>query len=256
MSIGFIGTGTIAAAVIEGLVRHGQGPEIFVSPRSVETSTRLAATFPQVTRTASNAEVAEKSDIVCLAMLPTKFEEALAGIEFRADQTIVSFVAGVPLATLAELAPKSKHCRVVPLPMIARREGPILCFPPLPEAVEMLDGLGTLVVPDSEAELQALMAVSAFMSTYFELQGALTDWLETRGVAEDRGSLFVRSLFAALGTTGLAAEGEAVADLPREHETPGGMNFRVRTQLAEQNWFAGPGSAFEHVLSLKRSALK
>ena len=256
MTIGFIGTGTIAAAVIEGLAWHGQGVDIFVSPRSAEISTRLAATFPQVRRAASNAEVAVNSDIVCLAMLPTKLEEALEGIAFRADQTIVSFVAGVSLETLAGIAPGAKHCRVVPLPMIARREGPILCYPPLPEVVQLLDGLGTLVVPESEAELQALMAVSGFMSTYFELQGALGGWLESRGVAGERGSLFVRSLFAALGTTGLAATPDKVADLPREHETPGGMNFRTRTQLAEAGWFSAPGAAFEHVLALKRSALK
>ena len=43
MRIGFIGTGTISAAVIEGLQSLPEVPEIVVSPRSEGTSLALAA---------------------------------------------------------------------------------------------------------------------------------------------------------------------------------------------------------------------
>ena len=68
MEIGFIGTGTISAAVIEGLEAAAEAPRIVVSPRSEAVSTALAAKFPKVRRAASNAEVAEADIVYVLRM--------------------------------------------------------------------------------------------------------------------------------------------------------------------------------------------
>lgn len=96
MAVGFIGTGTIAAAVVEGLQSLPDAPDIIVSPRSEGKSLALAARFPKVRRAQSNAEVAE-ADIVFLGMRPMHIEDALAGIAFGPGQIIVSLVAGFGL---------------------------------------------------------------------------------------------------------------------------------------------------------------
>ena len=50
MILGFIGTGTLSAAVIDGLVHvHGQALSIHVSPRSEATSRALAERYANVT---------------------------------------------------------------------------------------------------------------------------------------------------------------------------------------------------------------
>jgi pyrroline-5-carboxylate reductase len=52
-----------------------------------------------VVREDSNAAVAAKSDIVFLAVRPQQMPE-LVGLRFRAEQTVVSFLAGTPIDQL------------------------------------------------------------------------------------------------------------------------------------------------------------
>lgn len=48
MRLGFLGCGTIAAAVVHGLA--GRGHDITVSERSEATSTTLVSLYPEVSR--------------------------------------------------------------------------------------------------------------------------------------------------------------------------------------------------------------
>src|ERR1700754_2964523 len=105
MRIGFIGTGTISAAVIEGLQRLPAVPQIVVSPRSEKTSLALAAQFKTVSRAETNTEVAT-ADIVFLGMRPAQLEEAMAGIDFAEGQIIASMVAGFALSEIRARWPK------------------------------------------------------------------------------------------------------------------------------------------------------
>jgi pyrroline-5-carboxylate reductase len=128
-TFGFIGVGTIASAFIAGLRRTGNDSPIVLSPRSEARSVALATNFAKVRRAHSNAEVVADSDIVFLTMRPAQVEDALDGLRFRPDQTVVSFVTGLFLPDLAALAPDSQVARILPLPMIAEGQGPVICFP-------------------------------------------------------------------------------------------------------------------------------
>ncbi|HEY0919469.1 NAD(P)-binding domain-containing protein [Devosia sp.] len=254
MRIGFIGTGTITRAVVEGLHHAGREQEILVSQRSESVSADLERRFAGVRR-AANAEVAAGSDIVFLAMRPVQVEDALSGVRFKPGQLVISFVTGLSLADLAALAPEATVGRVLPPPAIARGEGPIICYPALPPVLQLLTGLGRLVVPASEAELLALGSVSGFMSSYFELHNALIDWLRQRGVSEDNATTYVAAMLHGLAGTAQAAGATELAGLPAEHETPGGLNQRVRQRLRERGWFQQPAECFAEILSLTRASL-
>jgi len=255
MRIGFIGAGTITKAVIEGLERAGKGGDIVVSHRSEAVSTELARRFPRLRR-ATNAEVAASSDIVFLAVRPTQVEEALSGVSFGPQHTLVSFVSGLSVDELARIATRSKVGRVLPLPSIARGEGPILCYPAIDSVVALFEGLGDLIIPGSEAELRAMGSVSGFMSTYFELQNALIAWLVQSGVPADQASLYVRAILRGLSGTGYRTSDAELPGLPLEHETKGGLNQRVRQGLKDRGWFDQPAECFREILNLNRASLK
>ena len=104
-TLGFIGTGTITTAFVEGLVASGRRNPILISPRSAQRADALAARFETVSRAASNAEVARDSDIVFLAMRPAQVEEALKGIAFRPGQIVCSFVTGLTVPAIGAYAP-------------------------------------------------------------------------------------------------------------------------------------------------------
>lgn len=252
-SIGFIGVGTIATAMIHGLRRRWPELTVRVSPRSEDASRRLAAADPLVHRAASNAAVVEASDVVVLSMLPTQLDDALAGITFRSAQIVVSCVAGASLDQLSTAVAPALACRLIPLPMIARGEGPLVLYPPLPEIRALFDGLGDLIEPADEQAFARFSTGSAAMSTFFTLQGAMAEWIARDGVASEDAGLYVRSLFRALSETAMRTQD--ARSLVAGHETPGGLNERVRKSLAQQGWFEAPGHAFDAISRLGSSDL-
>jgi len=249
MKIGFIGTGTISAAMVHGLQLADPPHPVVLSPRSEAVSRALSDRYPDVTVATSNAAVAAQSDIVVLGMRPAQVEEALAGVTFRPDHIVVSLVAGLALAEVQKRAPRSRACRCVPLPGIARRQGPVTLYPDVPEVSALLRPLGDLIVAASETELN-MGGLSAFMSSYFELQAALIGRAVDAGVSEALARTYVTSLLAMLAETGRTAGDEAFPHLVAEHQTRGGLNERVRAHLLAQGWFDGPATAFEAIASL------
>lgn len=248
MRIGFIGTGTISAAVIEGLQSLPGASDIVVSPRSEVTSLALAAKFKKVSRATTNAEVA-KADIVFLGMRPMHLEEAMAGIDFNAGQIVASMVAGFSLADIKARWPKPTVCRFIPLPGIARGKGPMATYPAVPEIIDLMSPLGNLFVAPDEARIH-FGGLNAFMSSYFELQRALIDVGTDAGLSLSDARGFVVSLLGMLADTAQHTPDAAFGQLAQEHQTKGGLNERVRATLLEQRWFDQPRAALNATTTL------
>jgi len=253
MRIGFIGTGTISAAVIEGLQSLPDAPEIVVSPRSEATSLALAARFKRVSRAASNAEVA-KADIVFLGMRPMHLEEAMAGIEFGEGKIVASMVAGFGLSDIRARWPKATVCRFIPLPGIARGKGPMATYPAVPEIVKLVSPLGDLFIAPDEARIH-FGGLNSFMSSYYELQRALIDVGTGAGLSQSDARGFVVSLLGMLADTAQHTPDAAFGTLVEEHQTKGGLNERVRAALLEQGWFDKPQAALTATTTLSYKKL-
>ena len=252
MELGFIGVGTITEAVVTGLQGAPGVASIHLSPRSETVSRRLAATYGNVVREASNAAVVERSDLVVLAVRPDQIDDALQGLTFRSEQIVVSLLAAVPHAEIAaRVAPAATVCRMVPLPPITRHKGPILIYPAVAPVIALFDALGEVIVPANETEMRDLACASGFMSSYLELQSALTGWLVGHAVDGDKASRYVRAMLAALSDVALDAPTTETDALPGDHETKGGLNERVRRRLKEEGWFDAAGRALGALQVLK-----
>ncbi|MDQ0391388.1 NAD(P)-binding domain-containing protein [Labrys monachus] len=249
LRLGFVGTGTLAQAVIGGLQEtHGDRCTILVSPRSEETSRALAARYPNVERAASSAAVVEGSDIVFLGMRPQQLAEGIAALPFRDGQVVVSFLAGVPLALVREkVRPAAAVCRAIPLPGIRLRRGPVVLHPGHALVEDLFGGLGDLIVADRESDLTAVSNASAMMSSHFAMQNRMVDWLSSRSVAPDVATRYVRSMFAGLAAIGLDGLDRGEQLDPAHHETKGGLNERVRSHLASAGWFDEVATALDIV---------
>ena len=114
MRIGVIGTGTIAAAEVEGIA--GDGHEIVVSERSRDVSAWLADAFANV-RVGTNEQVIAASEVIFVALMPEVAGDVLRGLPFHDGQRVVSFMAGVSRQVLAEIvAPARAEAVVIPFP--------------------------------------------------------------------------------------------------------------------------------------------
>jgi pyrroline-5-carboxylate reductase len=190
-----------------------------------------------VTREDSNAAVVAKSDIVFLAVRPQQVPE-LAELQFRAEQTVVSFLAGTPIDQLHPfVAPAVRLVRVVPLPCISLGQGPILMTPFDPTVEALFEKLGDLIVLTDEADFASISVITGLMSSHFELQNVALDWLKTQKVPDAQAALYVRSFFAGLGAIGLAAGRAGQSIDVADYETLGGLNEACRIQLGGAGWF-------------------
>jgi pyrroline-5-carboxylate reductase len=255
MTLGFVGTGTIAAAMIEGLCATPGAPPIIVSPRSAATAADLAARFANVRIAASNQAVLDDSDMVLLAVRPQIAAEVLDELRFRPDHKVVSLIATVSLDWLrTAVAPAGQVIRAVPLPPVARRQGPTAIYPPDTAAEALFDTLGTAIVLDNEGEFDAFTTATATMASYFAFAGTVTSWMERNGIAPDTARSFVGQMLGGLAGTAAAAPDRSFAALVDEHQTRGGINEQVLRAIGTDGQLVDLDRALDGVLARLRAA--
>jgi len=255
LKLGFIGTGTISAAVIHGIGKAwGDGNQITVSPRSAEIAQALAERYDWVHRAESNQAVVDDSDVVFLGVMPDQAREVIGALRLRDGQVLVSFVAGLEVAALQKLTgPNVKVCRVTPLPPIAQLEGPVMLYPGLAEVRQIVAPLGVLIEPESDAAMASLSTASGLMSSFFRLSQEAVVWLEARDLPRTQARDYVMAMFAALSQTALRHDPATLEALPREHETPGGINEACREHLEREDWFAEFARAMDAIVARSSS---
>lgn len=232
-TIGFIGVGEIASAMVEGLsagLTSTDSPDtaadhrFILSPRSAERSAALAEKIDAAEVARSNQEVIDRSDLVVLAVLPQQVGDVLGDLVIPAEKTVVSAVAGVATEELAPLLPHDPtFVRIIPLPAVRERKGVTAMFPANSDVEGLLDILGGSVAAKNETMFSTLSAVTATMSAHFAFLQTITAWLVDQGWDQADADHFIRGQFVGLGTT-LDQSEAPIADLVAAHETPGGLN--------------------------------
>jgi pyrroline-5-carboxylate reductase len=249
VSLGFLGTGAITEAVVTGLGGVPEVPDIIVSPRSAARSQALAARFANVVVAPDNQTVLDRADTVVLALRPQDIVAALDGLRFRREQTVISFVALLPMVRLQRLvAPAQRICRAIPLPSAALRTGPIALCPALPDVAELLGRVGTVVAATTEDLLEPLWATTALMAPFYEQLNQVTGWLAANGVPGEIAADYTIQLYAAWSRVAAGDTGDLAA-LRDASQTPGGLNEQALRQLGEAGHYDALPAALDAVLS-------
>ena len=249
MTIGFVGTGAIASAMVTGLSSEGgPQPSILLSPRNAETAARLANRFPNVRVCPSNQEVVNGSDTVVLSVRPQVGEEALSNLRFSADQVVISLLPGFLLRRLAGLVnPAERIWRAIPLPFAAQSRGPIAIHPPGGAAAELFSQLGEVFGIEQEDHLNAFSTATSTMAAYFAFVGQIASWVAQRGVPDEQARAYAARMFAGLGEAGLEARQRTFQDLASAFATPGGLNEQVLRDLTGRGVFGTLAEALDSV---------
>jgi len=231
---GVVGVGSIAEAIVVGLCEGvAEPPDVVLSPRSAARSAALAERFATVRVAVDNQAVVDAADVVVVCLLPGNAAEILSGLSFRAGQAVVSAVAGLPVARLAEVvAPATDVARSIPLPAVTTRDSVTPVHPATGAVTELFDRLGGSLAIDDELTYEAVAAASATVAAHFRYLGTIADWLTERGVGEIQARRYVADTFAALS----AELGQPEADfsaLANAHATPGGLNEQFARDLGE-----------------------
>lgn len=227
-SIGFIGTGTITAAMVRGIRASDKLRDwpVLLSPRNAELAAQLAGAFAGVTVGQSNQDVADRSELLVLAVRPQIAQEVLTGLALRADHRVISLIAGLDHEQIARWTGAGRVCRAIPLPFVAQGRDATPVFPPDPEAVALFGALGQALPVATQRDFDAFAALSALMASFFGIAEIASDWGARQGLTPDQSRAYVGQLFGNLGEV-LRQDPLAVERLRAEHATRGGLNEQL-----------------------------
>jgi pyrroline-5-carboxylate reductase len=117
LTIAFIGGGTMAGAMIKGLLRHEliDADRIVVAEPRAERGQELQTTYG-VRWTGGNAEAARDCDVVVLAVKPQVMAQVLTDLRgsIRTRALVLSIAAGVPIKTIADGLAHAAVVRAMP----------------------------------------------------------------------------------------------------------------------------------------------
>lgn len=216
MKLGLIGAGNMASALARGI-----GEPVLVSDLDSHKAQALAqGTGGEAL--GSNAEVAERADVVLLCHKPWQLDAVAADVA-PAAKAIASVLAGVKLEQLEAAYPGRPVLRLMPNLPVEHRAG-VICHAGSadPALLELLGHAG-LVLGVEEAQLEPSMAIMscgpAFMALVAEsLAGAGA----AHGLDEAQARRMVVETMAG-SATWLREHEDDTADLRVRVATPGGL---------------------------------
>jgi pyrroline-5-carboxylate reductase len=243
-TIGFIGSGNMAEAMINGVLKAGvyRPGKVFTSDIRPERLEYLREHYG-VRTTENNAELASKSDIVVLSVKPQNMTEVLNGIKdtVRDHSLVVSIAAGITVSNISAVLGDLAIVRVMPNMPAWVDEGAAVLFAnekaesKVEKARLIFLSVGKAEVVEDEDLLDAATAVSGSGPAYFFL---LIDEMIKAGIELGLSEEMARDLVlqTGKGATLLAEketeEGVSPAELTRKVATPNGTTeaaFKIFT---------------------------
>ncbi len=257
-TIGFIGAGNMAETIIAGLKeREGTAKESFSLTfynRNEERRQYMSDTYG-ITAASNNAALYEQADVVVLAVKPQQFSQVVETLRqfdvLKKKPLIISIMAGVPLAYLADVLENDRLIRVMPnvAAQVKASMSAIACSDAttdedaaLAEAVFASIG-GTFLV--SEAQLDAASAVNGCgPAFFFQIIEACADALVDLGIP--RAMAYEISAQTMAGSAALVLKSnEHPAVLKDKVTSPGGTTIAGTIAMEQYGVRAGIMAAIE-----------
>jgi len=216
-TIGFIGGGNMASALISGLISKElfTPQNIMASAATEKTVIRLTNVFG-IKATTSNKEIVENNDIIVLAVKPYMVFKVLEQISpyFKKDQVVISIASGIKLEKLMAVLKEQKVYRAMPNTPASVNLGMTSICTKLPDSdltrtqvSDIFSAIGRYAWID-ESLMHAAIAVHGSSPAYaFIMMEAMADAAVLEGMPRDKAYIMAaQSLLGAAQmvlTTGL-----------------------------------------------------
>lgn len=257
-TIGFIGGGNMAQAIIRGLLNAGHAAnQIAIAEPNGDQVERLSALSPDLIISHSNTEIAECSDVVVLATKPQYIAVVAEEIAATKPALVISIAAGITLATIeasigsgvAVVRNMPNQPSVVGLGMTGLIGNASVDSDAHEAADYIAKATGEVVWLENESLMDAITAISGSGPAYLYLvMEMLAAGAEDFGFSKD----IARKLAVqtALGAASLANSDDTnLAELRRRVTSPGGTTEAAINSLES----SGIRNTFEQALKAARN---
>ena len=255
LTVGFIGAGNMATALIDGLTDNGWQPGQI---RASDTDQARLADLAEkgIQACSDNETVIAESDTVILAVKPQVMEQVLQPLRdilSGRDCLLVSIAAGISMDNLqAWTHPGQAIVRCMPNTPALVRNGASALFAngncseiQKARASELLKAVGIVCWLEQEEDMDAVTALSGSGPAYFFLlMEAMQEAAVKLGLDATVAELLCQQ--TALGAARLAQSSDVdVAELRRRVTSPGGTTEAALLQFESEDFNAMVGRALE-----------
>jgi len=247
-TIGFIGAGNMAEALIKGVINAGVCKPKHILINDIR-SDRLELMAKQygVQAVADSAALANQVDILVLSVKPQNITDVLQAIKgaVKTGTLIISIAAGIRVDRIAAVLGEMPIVRVMPNTPALIGEGASALFANpkaklmMDRAMKIFSAVGKTVIVDNEDLIDAVTAVSGSGPAYFfAMMEEMIKAGQGLGLPAEIAKILV--LQTAKGAGILAAErdqqGENPGELRRKVTSPGGTTEAALKVFAAKNF--------------------
>jgi len=236
MKLGFIGTGKIASSVITGICGSSiKYSKIYISSRNSKIAKGLKKRFKKISIERDNQKIVDSCNWVFLAVTPKVGEKIIKNLNFKSNQTIISFISTITIPRLKKMIKvKANIVRAIPLPPISLKKGPVPICPPNKKVKNFFDKIGSTVEIKDEKLSINFWATSGMMASYYEFLKIMSDWLVNRGIKRIDAQKYITSLFLALSEDAVVNNKKELKYLVKESQTPKGLNEQGLKEMSKK----------------------
>lgn len=234
--IGFIGTGTIASALINGICSSGCfSGSVYVADTDSANMLKLREAYPDfIVIAESNQDVIDSAEIVFPTVSPAVLRKIAPGLKFHEKNCVVHIAAGIKLQEADPwFKPAHSISRAVPLPFAARRSGPVVLYSDDPLIEQLFSLVGSVVKVGTERELEILAVITGMMVSYYGMVGTIVDWSVSKGIDFKSALDYTTFMNEALSVLMRSECTEDMETFMRGHAVPGSMNEKGWNILTE-----------------------
>ncbi|TFD92843.1 pyrroline-5-carboxylate reductase [Jeotgalibacillus sp. R-1-5s-1] len=247
-TIGFIGCGKMAQAMIGGMIRSKtvSATDILASARTIDTRTRVSDLFG-IGVTASNTEVAERADLLFLGIAPNLHKAVLTEVKesLKDDAMIITIAAGLTTEDIVSFAGRPlKVIRTMPNTPSLAGEGmtaisvnSLVEESDLKQVQDLFHSFGKTEVI-SEELMDSIPAISGSSPAYvYMMIEAMADGGVRQGLKRDQAYRLAAQ--AVLGAAKMVLEtGKHPGELKDQVTSPGGATVAA-VEALERGRFRG-----------------
>jgi len=248
-TIGFIGAGNMAQALIKGIIASGiyKPADIIASDISSERLTLLAGQY-DIGTTGSNTEISAQADTIVLSVKPQVISAVLEEIKnaINPAATVISIAAGITTTALANSLPNAAIIRVMPNTPALAGEGMSALFSAnasknaLKQALKLFSSVGQALIVETEDMIDAVTAVSGSGPAYFFLlMEEMIKAAENMHLSTDIAEKLVLQTAKGAGILAqkAAENGEKPGQLRKKVTSPGGTTEAALKVFANEGFF-------------------
>ena len=238
MILGFIGTGKISSSIIFGIFKSNlKVKRIYISSRNRNIAKKLVKKYRRIKVLNSNQEIIDKSSTIILGITPKVGYKILPKLDFKKNKKIISLISTINLGKIKKLTINRNVTRVIPLPPIEIKKGPIVVCPPNKRVRNLFKNLGEVIEIKNEKLSYKFWATSSIMAAYYEILNVSSKWLIKKGINKNKANNYIAELFLSLSQDAFNKKSQGFKKIVEDSQTPSGLNMQVLKELKKGKFY-------------------